>query len=259
MSSNVVLGYINNIMLGTLTASSSANGLGPEQLQNDQGNVAAAWQSTTASAQTLTLSAPSGSKWQGFGLFRTNLRSVATVTVVVRNGGSGGTIVLSASLSAVVPGFGQMVYVATQEVVGDWCQFTITDTANPDGHYNIALAYAGPVFQPSRNATYQSAPGRTSQTVTAATRAGGVIVRNDWNKRVFNLAFSGLLAGEIPTLMELDLAGRQGNNVFFVPDRLSSTIGIEAIFGEFAPTSGFTYPYPTPNARGYTAVVTERL
>ena len=47
--SNLVIGYQNNVLIGTLAGSSNAAGLDVSQLQNDQGNAATAWQTTSPS------------------------------------------------------------------------------------------------------------------------------------------------------------------------------------------------------------------
>lgn len=257
--SNLVIGYQNNLLLGGLAVSSSVPGLDASQLQNDQGNAATAWQTTGVGTATLTITAAAGSKWRAFGLFRTNLTTAAVVTVQVRNGGSGGTIVYSGTLSALVAGYGQLLVVAPAEVVGDWCRFTITDAANPDGFFNVPLVYAGTVFQPLRNMSYASSTSRTASQVKATLRAGGVIIRTDWVARSYDCTFAGIKAVELPTIRAIELAALNGNNILFVPDPASSTITQEAVFGVLEPQGGIGYPYQGGDARGYRVIVTERL
>jgi hypothetical protein len=257
--SNLIIGYQNNVLTGTLTGSSNTSGLDVTQLQNDQGNPATAWQTTSAANATLTISGVTSGKWRVFGMHNTNLTQFAVVSVVVRNGGSGGTIVYSGTLSALTTGYRQVVGVAPAEVTGDWCQFSIIDPSNPDGYFNIPQVYAGTGFQPVRNMGYASATSRTASGVKSTLRAGGVIVRNDYTKRSYDCTFAGLKATELPTIRAIELAGEQGNNVLFVPNPASATITQEAVFGEWEPQTGLTYPYQNSDARGYRVVITERL
>lgn len=251
--SNLVLGYLNSVMLGSVTASSSTSGLGPDQLQNDQGNPSQALQIPGTSG---TITVTWTGLYHGFGLFRHNLTTNATVTFTVKNGGS---TVLTATAIAPVAGYRQSVFVNTIPVSGTSLVVTISDAGNPDGHLNIPLMFAGPLFQGARNMSYSSAPSRTQQTVKALTRSGGVVVRNDWIKRVYDLNFAGIKEAELTAIGAIDLAGRQGNNLFFVPDPQSLTINLDAIFGEFEPQQGITYPLQSRDARGWRATITERL
>lgn len=79
---NLMLGWRNQVATGVLAASSSAAGLGPANLQGDQGdqgNAAFAWQTIGTSA-TLTIDAGTeAATWRAFLLARTNLSAAATV------------------------------------------------------------------------------------------------------------------------------------------------------------------------------------
>ena len=253
----MILGSQNLVLAGSVTASASVAGMGPNQLQNDQGNAAAALQipSTTGS---VTVAIAGYSAWRAFGLFRTNLTPDAVVTWSVIYGFVG--TIYTGTSSAVVPGFGQTVLaIPSTPAPGSAVRVDISDPTNPDGFLNIPLMYAGPAWQPARNMDYQSSPGRASQNTRAMTRAGGVITRSDWVKRTYDLSLSAIQQGEMTQLYAADLAGRQGGNVLFVPDPASATISQEAIFGELEPTSGVTYPYQGADARAWRARITERL
>jgi hypothetical protein len=251
--SKLVIGYTNAVVLGTVAASSSVGGLGPDQLQNDQGNSASALQIPTTSG---TITVTWTGLYHGFGLFRTNLTASAVVNWTVK---SGSTTVYSGTSLAVVPGYRQTALVLSAPVSGTSLVITISDATNPDGYLNIPLAYAGPLFQPYRNMSYQSSPGRMDQTTVATTRSGGEVIRSDYIRRTYDLSFAGIKDVEQTAMWAIDLAGRQGSNLFFVPDPASLIINTQAIFGRLLPQSGLTYPERSPDVRGYRATITERL
>jgi hypothetical protein len=195
-----------------------------------------------------------------FGLFRTNLSTLAACSVVVRNGGSTGTIVYSGSLSGLIKNFGQMIgYIPTADITGDWCQFTITDSSNSDGFFNVPLVYAGPAFRLKVSPSYQSAVGRTSGNTRVALRAGGVIGRTLWIKRLYDCSLDFIRASEVDSLRDMEMVGLKFGNVLFVPDPVSSAISREAVFGEFLPAGNLGYPYQAGDARSYRVTILERL
>lgn len=161
--------------------------------------------------------------------------------------------------AGVQPGFGQSVYVAAADVVGRYCRLNIADPANPDGFFNIPLMYAGPVLQPLRNYDYASSSGVADQKTQKLTRSGGIYNRTDWLKRTFDLSLSGIRSTEIPQFAALETYARQGGNVVLIPDPASATRSTEAVFGLCEPSGGLTYPNKTPEARGWRALITERL
>jgi hypothetical protein len=242
---NCVIGHLNQFLTGSVTSSSHATGLGPDQLQNEQGNASFALQ---VPATTATITVTSASQYRMFGLFRTNLTSSATVSWSI--GGAS---------CSVVPFFGQSVLVLDAPVSAGGVTVDISDTGNPDGFLNIPLAYAGPGFQPLVNMDFGSAPNRAVGTMKEITRSGGSFVRNDWVKRTFDYVSSNIGVDELVTMDEIDLVGRHGHNVLFVPDPASATIGREAIYGEWEGVTGLTYPYQLATVRGYRATITERL
>jgi hypothetical protein len=242
---NLVIGHLNQFLSGSVSASASVAGLGPSQLQNDQGNASFALQIPGTSG-SITVSG--SAEYRMFGLFRTNLTPSASVSWSI--GGAS---------CAVVPWFGQSVLVLDAPVSAGGVTVSISDPSNPDGFLNIPLAYAGPGFQPLVNMDFSSAPNRQAGTLKEITRAGGTLARNDWVKRTFDLSMSNIRPDEVTTMDDIDLVGRHSHNILFVPDPMSATIGREAIFGEWEGTSGLTYPYQAADARGYRATITERL
>lgn len=242
---NCVIGHLNQFLTGSVSASAHATGLGPDQLQNEQGNATFALQIPGTSG-SITVSG--SANYRMFGLFRTNLTPSASVTWSI--GGAS---------CSVVPWFGQSVLVLDAPVSGSSVTVSISDGGNPDGFLNIPLAYAGPGFQPVVNMDFQSAPNRQAGTQKEITRSGGSFIRNDWTKRTFDVVMSNIGTDEIVTMDEIDLVGRHGHSVLFVPDPASVNIGREAIFGEWEGATGLTYPYQLATVRGYRATVTERL
>lgn len=248
-----VIGYTNGVILGTVAASSFVTGLGPDQLQNDQGGMSFALR-IPATSGTITVTWTG--TYHGLGLFRTNLTTSAVVTWTVKNGAS--TVFTGNSLP-VVAGFGQTALVLGTPVSGTSVQISISDGTNPDGFLSVALAYVGPLFQPALNLDFQSAPGRMDQTTIATTRSGAEVVRNDFIRRTYDMSFSALKDVEQTAIFAIDLAGRQGNNLFFVPDPASLIINAQAIFGRLIPKSNLTYALQAADARGYQAQMSERL
>lgn len=253
--SNMVLGYQNNVMAAAITVSAADPGLGGDQLQNDQGSAATAWQ-TQGTSGAILLTCGADVTWQLFGLFRTNLTPAAVCTWYVIDGVAGVEVGLSSPVTA---GFGQTILMAPLAYTGERMQVNISDPTNPDGFLNIPLMYAGPAFQPVRNYSWDSSPNRIGQVGKSLTRAGGTIIRPDWTKRTFDLSLSAITAGDLPQFQAAELYARQGNNVLFVPNPEASSIGVDAIYGEMESASGFTYPHQSTQARGWRATITERL
>ena len=77
---NALFGHRNYVLSGALSASSSVAGLGVENLQNDQGSAASAWQ-TAVGVLTASLLIDAGgiAPWRMFGFFRSNATIGANV------------------------------------------------------------------------------------------------------------------------------------------------------------------------------------
>ncbi len=258
---NFVLGWPNRFVYGVISTSASEAALDGSKLANDQGSPEQAWQSPYTSG-SIRLTVPEAMLWRGFGLFRTNLTTKAAVRWQVLADVSGSSPVYDSGTipAGIVPGYSQTILILPAAVVGRVIQVDIFDPTNPDGFLNIPLAYAGPLWQPARNFDAGSSAGRTMQSTKTLTRAGGIIIRSDWVKRTFTLSLSGIRASEVqPNVMDLDLWAKRGNNVFFVPDPDSPDANQQAILGEFETSSDVTYPNRVIEARGWKAVITERL
>lgn len=259
---NCLLGWPNRFTYGSLTASAAEAALPVTFLADDQGSADQGWQAPGTAAWA-RLALPTADTFRAFGLHRTNLTSSATVQWRVWSGTDTATTPAYDSgvvAAGVVLGYGQTVRVLPAPLTGQTVQCDVSDPTNPDGFLNIAQAYAGPAWQPFRNIDFASSNGRASQSARTVTRAGGVILRSDWLKRVYDLTLAGVRDAEVwPLLMDLDRYARRGNNILFIPDPLATTLNYESLFGELETQGNVTWPYKTPDARGWRAIITERL
>lgn len=260
--SNFCLGWPNRIDAGLLQASSAEPGMPVTNIATEAGSADQGWQSTSTTGW-ITLTLPAADSFRAFGLFRTNLTTNATVRwrVFPTSSTGGATSYDSGIVPAdIVPSYAQTVLVLPAAIAGQAIRVDIADVSNPDGHINIPLAFAGPVWQAARNFDPNSSAGRTMQSNKTVTRGGGVIIRSDWIKRTFTLSLSGIRASEVwPKVMEVDLYARRGNNVFFAPNPSDPMINQTAIYGELEASSDVTYPNRVIEARGWKATITERL
>lgn len=259
---NFLIGWPNRVTYGNLTASDSESGLAASNLALDQGSSDRAWQCPSRQGWfKLTMNVQE--TWQAFSLHRTNLSKTAQVRWRVWSGANTGTPLVYDSgeqPGGIVPAYNQSVIVLPAPVTGQTVQADITDSDNPDRFINIPLAYAGPVWQGARNFDPGSSAGHTKGQAKTVTRGGGVIIRSDWIKRTFTISLSGIRAVEVwPQVMDLDLWSGRGNNSLFVPDPEDPLINLQSIFGEIESASDVTYPNKVVEARGWKAVITERL
>lgn len=259
---NFLLGWPNRITYGTLSASSSEAGLSVDNLANDQGSADQGWQ-TPASQGWFNVTIPQPDVWQGFSIHRTNLSSGSQIRWRVWAGiDTGAAPIYDSGLigAGIVAGYNQSVLALPAPITGRTVQCDIMDASNPDGYLNVPLAYAGPVWQPAYNFDPGSSDGFIEGTTKTITRGGGVIIRSDWIKRTFTLSLSGIRANEVwPKIKDLERWARRGNNCLLVPDPASPLINLTSVFGQIEPASDVTYPNKVIEARGWKAVVTERL
>ena len=260
---NFCLAWPNRFTYGSITVSSAEPDLGGSNLANDSGSPIDAWQTAGVTNGAINFILPAQDTLQAFGVFRTNLTANASIRYRVWSGTSMSDAPVydtGPKPAKVAPSYLQSVLVLPNAVTGRMLQIDLDDPGNPDGFINVPLAYAGPVWQPSRNFDASSGTGRTAQSTKTATRGGGVVVRNDWVKRTFTVSLSGIRASEVwSKVMDADLYARRGNNLLFVPDPADPNINLISIFGEMDPQSEITYPNRVVEARGYKAMVIERL
>lgn len=260
---NCLLGYLNQVQLGTLTPTDQG-GLPAANLQNNQGSADQAWQ-TTAGVTAASLLIDSGGvtqSWQAFGLFRTNLTSAATVRwrVSANSSMSSPTYDSGVVSAGVVPGYFQSVIGLAAPVVGEFCQVDISDPSNPDTFLNIPLAFAGPAWQPLTNLDYTTTWGRDRQVTETVTRSGAEFPLTQFARRRITLSFQGVRSTEAwAQAMEADrVASIAAGNLLFIPDPASGTIQQESCFGRLGPKD-LAFPYGNADRRSWGGILTERL
>jgi hypothetical protein len=273
---NAYIGWKNAVLTGALTASSQESTLPVTNLQNQQGAAALAWQTTGCTQESLTIdSGSTATKWQAFGLFRTNLSPSATVEWLVSNNAdmSAPRYDSGAVSGTVAAGYGQSVLVPATLIVqngvmagspfsvtGRYAQCTIRDPSNTDGFLNIPLAFAGPVFSPQTNFDFSGGQGRTAGTTETTTRGGQEFPLTTWVQRTADVSFMGLRGSEAwADIMDLDLACRSNQNVLWIPTPAGENQAMESVFGRLKPNGSMTWPFQSADRRAYKFQITERL
>ena len=244
--SNTVIAWNNYVTTAALIAGSQAANMPPQNLQDDSGSSAVAWQTlagvkTVAGGANLRITpAAAGQTWRAFGLFRTNLTAAASVQVSLYTNPS--TLVWTGTASAIVPGYGQSVIVAPTDKVADYCVITVDDPSNPDNFINIPLVYAGPAWMPATGPTWNTTFGRDSQIDEVVSRGGQEFPTLRWQRRRWDIALDYITAAEVwADAQEIDRIGRAGGNMLFMPDTAAANLRTEAIFGRFESMSDLGY------------------
>lgn len=162
--------------------------------------------------------------------------------------------------AGVIGGFGQSVIVAPSEVAGAAVRCDIDDPTNPDGFINVALAFAGPVWEMTNNISGTTTLGHAEGGTLVTTRGGQVSKQLYWTARRSAIALATVRKAEVwPSLMELDAACRDGRNTLFVPAADSADVGRETIYGLLAPGSDVGGAFTFANVRTWSGTITERL
>ena len=162
--------------------------------------------------------------------------------------------------AGVVPGFQQSVIAAPAEVSGRVCRLDVADTANPDGFLNIPLAYAGPVWQPTRNVSSATTQGRDDMTTETRTRGGQEYPVLHYIVRRWEIDLQGVEEAELWLHLDsLDNSARDGRNVLFVPDPASTDVGRAAVFGRLRARTDASFFAGGPDLRAWKATISERL
>lgn len=162
--------------------------------------------------------------------------------------------------STVTVANGQAVAVFAADTAADWLELTLTDLANPDGHLNVPLAFAGPLWFPATALSWSSAMGRDAIVDSVTTRGGQVYTNLRATNRRWEMAFDGIRTSELFTQLDpLDRYARTGGNALIIPDSTSANLQYEATYGQITPTADIAYPYSTPARRSWRARISERL
>jgi hypothetical protein len=251
-----VFGWENRINTGTLSASGEA--LPVTNLQLDQADAGSSWQ-VNATSGWIRIDAGAAVTWRLFGLFRTNLTAAAQVTVRIGTTAGASDVALLAASSGVVAGVGQWIGILPAEVSGRHCEIAIADAANPDVALRVGLAFAGPAWQPARNASFRQPHARRWQATELRARGGQSFPRVDYVERTRAIALPLVTAAEAETrLPGLVAWACQRRNVLWVPDPDTSARHADAIFGVCDP-GPIDYPARTPAFRTVDFTFTERL
>jgi hypothetical protein len=259
---NTVLGVINLVKTGALTAGSSAVNMPVTNLQIDTGAASTAWQTvagvvTNAAGANFRITPPR-QLWRLFGLFRTNLQRSATVTFSLYLNPS--TLVWSGAATGPLPGYGQCIVTAPQDTLADYCVVSIDDPGNPDGFINVPLAFAGPAWFPEIGQTWNSAVGRDSQVDEMISRGGQEYPTYRYQQRRWEVDFDALRDSEVwSSAQELDRVSRYGGNILFAPDYASANLSAEAVFGRVTSTADVSYIAGYADRRAWKFRCKERL
>jgi hypothetical protein len=260
--SNTALAWTNYVKTGVVTANNAAANFPVTNLQTDSGAPAEGWQTNAGALTnaTLTITPATGAQtWRALGLFRTNLTAGATLIFSLKNNPS--TVVYTTTVAGPVGATGQVVVVVPSNTVADYATIQITDTANPDNHINIPLAFGGPVWLPTSPAALDTAYGRDSQVDTPVSRSGQEYPVLRWQRRRWDISWVGIRAStELwPQLDTMNRLAMAGGNVLLVPDITSANLRYEALFGRLAQLADVTFPLGTSDRRAWKGRLTERL
>jgi|GEM_PF-3482793 hypothetical protein len=261
--SNAIFGFDNWGRTGAISASASAAGLGPEQMQNPHGATSSSWQTPSGTTTAhVVVDAATAVDWGAFGLFNNNLTPSATVRWRV---GSDATFATSSydsgTLSGTVAaGYRQSLHIPTTQQTARYMRVDISDAGNPEGRLRVAQLFAGRVVRPVRNIGFESAFAREAEAPAVVTRGGQQFPTFRYARRSWRVALSSLDASDVWTLTQaLQIAGQDGSNVLFVPFPAGANVAREAVFGIVSGASGVGWPSKSPALRAWAATITERL
>lgn len=264
---DALLGWINRVTTGTLTAGSEAALMPVSNLKTQHGSADQGWQTqsgvdTTGEGAWFQIDAGAEVPWRAFGLFRTNFTTNASVRWRIGNDPAWGSWVYSSTLisTGVVPGFAQSLHVLQADMTARYCRCDLNDPGNPDGFLNVPLAYAGPAVSPAFNFDYPSTFSIDDATDEVVTRGGAEYPEHRFTRRRWAVAYETIAQADLwATVMAWYRAGFGGGNVLFIPNPASADMNREAIFGRVKAASDVTYPFDNEEYRAWRATVTERL
>lgn len=261
--SNAIFGFDNWGRTGTISASASAAGLGPEQMQNQHGAVSTSWQTPSGTTTAhVVVDAGAAVDWGAFGLFNSNLTPSATVRWRV---GSDATFATSSydsgTLSGTVAaGYRQSLHIPPTQQTARYMRVDISDASNPETRLRVAQLFAGRVVRPVRNIGFDSAFARDAEAPAVVTRGGQQFPTFRYARRSWRVALPSLDVADVWTLTQaLQIAGQDGTNVLFVPFPTGANVAREAVFGIVSGASGVGWPSQSPAMRSWAATITERL
>lgn len=161
----------------------------------------------------------------------------------------------------VVPGHQRAIVVAPVEVVGRAARCDIRDPANEDGFVSIALAYAGPGWQPHVSISWSSMWTPERGETRSVTRGGQEHIEPLWHRHGWNLAMNWIEEAEFREQQQaLEEVAARGENVLFVADPDDAEgLKRDTVFGRLTPQSGLGFPAETSAARNWRARIVDRV
>jgi hypothetical protein len=154
----------------------------------------------------------------------------------------------------------QRVHVAPTEVVGQYVRCDIDDPSNPDGFVRVALAYAGPAWQPRFNIHPETVfvPERVAR--EARTRGGQTWYELLWAERAWEVSHQWTEDADVwAQLLAMEQAASLGRNILFIPFPDSADANREAVFGPMRLLAPVGFIAPGTKLRTWRARFVERL
>lgn len=261
--SNAIFGFDNWARTGAISASASAAGLGPEQMQNPHGAASTSWQTPSGTTTGgVVVDAGAAVQWGAFGLFNSNLTPTATVqwrlssdpafvTSIYDSGVVGGTV---------AAGYRQSLHIPPTQQTARYMRVDISDASNPEGRLRVAQMFAGRVVRPVRNIGFDSAFAREAEAPAVVTRGGQQFPTFRYARRSWRVSLPSLDAVDVwPLTQALQIAAQDGTNVLFIPFPTGADVAREAVFGIVSGASAVGWPSRSPVMRAWAATITERL
>jgi len=249
---NAYFGYQNALVGGT-TADSTGTyaGFPSSNLAVEQGGNSYSWRFAATAKQT-QFNSFTLQNINVVSLHRMNLTASAIVQLqLLRNH----VVIWDSGALTGIPAHQQIVALVGT-VSADQLVIFVTDAGQP--FVSIGFAYCGPIFQPSRQWTFDNSKrGRTKQVDGFTSRSGVQFPQFRYQQRTASLAWSSISPADAITM---DLIGRYTNeqhNLLVIPQPDMLVTGIPAVFG-IATIGDFTFPQTGPY-RGTSVDISERL
>lgn len=255
-----MFGYQNAIMAGTVTADSQIATMPATNLQLDQGGTASSWRTVNASGGNLTVTWPAPTLVQVVSFHRTNLSLTATWYITLsRNGNTVANYGSPGNNKPCSIVNGQCVCVFPSAVQADKMVVSLYEpNGNPDGYAYFGLAYAGPVWQPQRNFSYETTTGTAAQVDEIVSMSGVEYPQYRYQQRTAAIDHQSIGLDELPTLRALCVVANRAGNILFIPDPASAAINTDAIFGRMTP-GDITNPWGGAQRRQTKMTIKERI
>lgn len=261
--SNCFFGTRNWIVTGTVSASAEVDGLDAGQVQTPHGSTATAWQTPVGTTTAwLQLDAGAAVEWGAVSLHNTNLTAGAEIRIRIGEDSAFASAEYdSGTLTAqVAEGYRQAVHILPTTQNARYLRIDITDAANPESVIRVAQAFAGPIVRATYNFGYATAYQRSAVAPAIETRGGQEFPDYRYTRRAWSISLPAVLPAEAWTVVgELQRAAEAGGNVLFVPLPSSSYVNREAVFGRLVSAGAVTWPYASPQLRGWSVTISERL